>query len=202
MQYQHWIQFYRARVLLLFKKDAEAVEAFKAALAAKPDFGLAASCLGHHFASRHQAHLAEQWFLEALRIDPTDAIAQFNLGYHYERQKAFAKAVAAFQAAIDLKPKLDQAWYGMGLALAAQNQHEAAAKALEKAAELQPMNPHAWYAMGMAYHTMGNKAKVDEIVAHLGRFDPKMTQQLMRETGRINPSSALLQSHAPTQADK
>ena len=73
----------------------------------------------------------------------------------------------------------------MGLAYAAQNQHDAAAKALEKAAELQPMNPHAWYALGMANHTMGNKAKVDEIVTHLERFDPKMTRQLMRETGRI-----------------
>lgn len=202
MQYQHWVQFYRARILLLFKKDQAAVSAFKSALAAKPDFALAASCLGHHFASRHQAHLAEQWFLEALRIDPTDAVVQFNLGFHYERHKEFARAVTAFQTAIDLKPNLDQAWYGMGLALAAQNQHGAAAKALEKAAELQPMNPHAWYAMAMAYHTMGNKAKVDEIVAHLGRFDPKMTQQLMRETGLTHQSAAAPQSQTPVQADK
>lgn len=196
------MHFYRARVLLIFKRDAQAIEAFKMALAAKPDFGLAASCLAHHYASRHQQHLAEQWFHEALRIDPTDAIAQFNLGYHFERHKEFAKAVAAFQAAIDLKPKLDQAWYGMGLALAAQGLHDSAATALEKAAELQPMNPHAWYAMGMAYHTMGNKAKVDEIIAHLGRFDPKMTQQLMRETGRINQSPTAPQSQTPMQAGK
>ena len=187
MQLQHWMQFYRARIMLLFKLDAQAIEAFKMALAAKPDFGLAASCLGHHYASRGQGHLAEQWFHEALRIDPHDAVAQFNLGYHYERQRQFDKAVAAFQAAIDLKPKLDQAWYGMGMAYAAQNQHEAAAKALEKAAELQPMNPHAWYSLGMANHTLGNKAKVDEIIEQLNRFDPKMTQQLMRETGRIGP---------------
>ena len=70
----------------------------------------------------------------------------------------------------------------MGLAHAALNQHDAAAKAFEQAAELQPMNPHAWYSLGMAHYTMGNKDKLRDVIAHLDRFDPKMTKQLIRET--------------------
>ena len=121
-------------------------------------------------------------FQEALRINPSDAVTHFNLGFNYERHKQYEKAIAAFQSAVNLNPKSDRAWYGMGLAHAALNQHDAAAQAFEKAAELQPMNPHAWYSLGMAHYTMGNKAKVSEIILHLNRFDPKMTKQLVRET--------------------
>ena len=71
----------------------------------------------------------------------------------------------------------------MGLSQAALGRHDEAAKALEKAASLQPMNPHAWYSLGMAYHTLRNQDKVRQIIEQLSRFDPKMTQRLMQDTG-------------------
>ena len=46
------------------------------------------------------------------------------------------------------------------------------------------MNPHAWYQLGMAYHTLRNPEKVNEVVMHLLRFDPKMTRRLILDTGR------------------
>ena len=132
MKFEQWKHFYRARLFLLLKQDAKAIDGFKMALAANPEFGLAASCLGHLYASRGQVHLAEQSFLEALRINPKDAVSHFNLGFNYERQKQYAKAIDCFKAAIEIRPKIDRAWYGMGLAYAALNQHDAAAKALEQ----------------------------------------------------------------------
>lgn len=182
MKLEHWMHFYRARVFLLLKQEEKAIDALNAAIAANADFALAASCLGHHYASKGQMHLAEKNFLEALRIDPNDAVTHFNLGFNYERQKQYGKAIDAFQSAVKSNPKSDRAWYGMGLAHAALNQHDAAAKAFEQAAELQPMNPHAWYSLGMAHYTMGNKDKLRDVIAHLNRFDPKMTKQLIRET--------------------
>jgi tetratricopeptide (TPR) repeat protein len=77
----------------------------------------------------------------------------------------------------------------MGLALAALGRHEEAAQALEQAARLQPMNGYAWYELGMAYHALNNRDKLDEVIAHLNRFDPNMTQHLIRATGKSADSA-------------
>jgi Flp pilus assembly protein TadD len=74
----------------------------------------------------------------------------------------------------------------MGLAHAALGQHEDAAKALNEAAKLQPMNPHAWYQLGMSSHALHKPEKVDEVVMHMLRFDPKMTRRLILDTGRTD----------------
>ena len=63
------------------------------------------------------------------------------------------------------------------------NRHEEAARALERAARLQPMNGIAWYELGMTYHALHRTDKVRETIAYLHEFEPKMTMQLMRETG-------------------
>lgn len=183
MKLLHWAYFYKARILEMLKRHDEAIGAFRDALAADPQFGLAASCQGHLHASLGQPALAVRSFLEALRIAPNDAVAWFNLGFVYQQQKQHADAIAAFQNAVRLKPDIDRAWFGMGLSHAALGRHDEAAKALEKAASLQPMNPHAWYSLGMAYHTLRNQDKVRQIIEQLSRFDPKMTQRLMQDTG-------------------
>ena len=70
------------------------------------------------------------------------------------------------------------------LALSTLGRHEEAAQALEQAAHLQPMNGHAWYELGMAYHTLDSRDKLAEVIAHLNRFDPKLTQHLVRATAK------------------
>jgi len=119
-----------------------------------------------------------------LRADPANAVAHFNLGYTLDKRGDFAKAIAEFGEAIRLNPKIDRAWYGMGLSHAALGQHGEAAKALHEAATLQPMNPHAWYQLGMAYRTLNQPEKMDEVVKHLLRFDPRMTRRLIVDSGR------------------
>jgi tetratricopeptide (TPR) repeat protein len=183
MSFRRWVHFYQARFFVLLKQDARAINAYQLALEADKDFGLAASCLGHLYASQGQTQLAERYFLGALRIAPDDAVTHFNLGFIYETQKKYEEAVTAFQTAVRLKPKIDRAWYGLGLAYTAQGRLEAAAEAFENAATLQPMNPHAWYNLGMTYYTLRNQDKVSEIIGHLNRFDPKMTKKLIQDTG-------------------
>jgi hypothetical protein len=36
----------------------------------------------------------------------------------------------------------------------------------------------------MAYHMLGSRDKLDEVIAHLNRFDPRMTQHLVRATAQ------------------
>ena len=70
----------------------------------------------------------------------------------------------------------------MGLCHASLNRHDEAARALEQAAVLQPLSPYPWYHLGMAYHTLDNRKKVDEVIAHLNTFDPKVTRKLINDT--------------------
>lgn len=44
------------------------------------------------------------------------------------------------------------------------------------------MSPYPWYQLGMAHHPLNHPDKVAAIIAHLERFDPKMTQQLKNDT--------------------
>ena len=116
--------------------------------------------------------------------DRGDAIAWFNLGFIRHQQGRLDAAIEAFSRAVEIKPAIDRAWYGMGMAQASLGRHEQAASALERAAELQPMNSHAWYNLGMAYHTLHRPEKVEEVIRHIHRFDPKISRQLILETGR------------------
>jgi len=108
----------------------------------------------------------------------------FNLGYVREQMKAPRSALESFQKAAHLKPTLDRAWYGMGLARATLGEHAEAATAFREAARLQPMNGHAWYQLGMAYHHCGEPAKVEQVLHKLLEFDPKISRQLIKDSGR------------------
>ena len=80
-------------------------------------------------------------------------------------------------------PRLDRAWYGIGLSLRALGQPEQALDAFEQAAVLQPMNGHAFYEVGMTHHALGRSDKVEEVLGHLGSFDPRLANKLARDAG-------------------
>ena len=181
---EHWRYYLHGRVLEAFNRRQAAIAAYLDALRVKPDFQRAANRAAYLLAALERYAEAEPYFDAVLRAEPRNAVAHFNLGYTHDKRGQYAKAIEAFSKATHLNPKLDRAWYGMGLSHAALGQHEAAAKALHEAATLQPMNPHAWYHLGMAYHTLQNPEKVNEVVMHLLRFDPRMTRRLILDAGR------------------
>jgi tetratricopeptide (TPR) repeat protein len=183
---EHWRFYVQGRLLELFGRDDAASTAYRAALGEKPDFHRATNRIAYLLASRGHFADAEPYFKEVLRLEPGNAVAHFNLGYTYDQCGRFADAIAAFSEATRLNPKIDRAWYGMGLAHAKLGQHEEAAAALNEAAMLQPMNPHAWYQLGMAYHASHKPEKVQEVVMHLLRFDPKMTRRLILDAERTD----------------
>ena len=181
---EHWRSYMAGRLLELFNRREKAIDAYRAALQRKADFHRAANRLAYMLASLQRYAEAEPHFQAVLHADPGNAAAHFNLGYTFDKRGEHEKAIAAFKEAIRLNPKIDRAWYGMGLSHAALGQHEEAAQALHEAATLQPMNPHAWYQLGMAYHTLHKPEKMDEVVMHLLRFDPRMTRKLILDSQR------------------
>jgi tetratricopeptide (TPR) repeat protein len=181
---EHWQYYLRGRALELFGLKVQAIDAYRAAMRAKPDFLRPVNRIAYLLASQERFADAEPYFQAVLRADPGNAVAHFNLGYTLDKRGHYGKAVHEFREAARLNPKIDRAWYGLGLAHARLGQHREAAVALEQAATLQPMNPHAWYQLGMALHLTGNAERFMQVVMHLLRFDPKMTRRLILDAGR------------------
>ena len=181
---EHWAYYIRGRLLETLRRAQQSIAAYEAALRVKPDFHRCSNRIAYILAGQERYAEAEPYFRAVLDADPGNAVAHFNLGYTYDKRGQYAKAVEAFCEATRLNPRIDRAWYGLGLAYAALGKHEDAAKALREAATLQPMNPHAWYQLGMAYYKLHNPEKVDEVVMHMLRFDPKMTRRLILDAER------------------
>lgn len=181
---EHWRYYLRGRLLELFGLKPQAIAAHSAAMRSKPDFLRPANRIAYLLASQERFAEAEPYFQAVLRANPGNAVAHFNFGYTLDKRGQYDRAVHEFREATRLNPKIDRAWYGLGLSHAALGQHGEAAKALHEAATLQPMNPHAWYQLGMAYHTLHNPEKVNEVVMHLLRFDPRMTRRLILDAER------------------
>lgn len=181
---EHWRYYILGRVLEAFGRAQESINAYQAGLRVKPDFHRCSNRIAYILAGLERYADAEPYFLVVLGADPGNASAHFNLGYTYEKRGQLENAVASFREATRLNAKFDRAWYGMGMVNAALGKHEDAAQALHQAATLQPMNPHAWYQLGMAYHTLHKPEKVNEVVMHLHRFDPKMTRRLILDAER------------------
>jgi tetratricopeptide (TPR) repeat protein len=189
MKIKPWWHVQRSRLFAMFKQHERAADELREALRLDPAYVRAACALGFLYGSLGRYSLAVEHFEVALKIEPDNAIALFDLGYVRHREGQHELAIAAFKDAVRLKPNIDRAWYGMGLALSALGRHEEAAQALEQAARLQPMNGYAWYELGMAYHTLNSRDKLDEVIAHLNRFDPKMTQHLVQATAKTSHQS-------------
>lgn len=139
-----------------------------------------------------QAHvLAEQGDREAalnvlaqlLVLQPGRADAWFNHAYLCEALGRVAEAETGFRRAIGLDPLLDRAWYGLGLSLIQQGRLDEAAAALSKNTELQPMNPYGWYQLARVHVDRQDAAAAERIIGHLAQFEPRVAEQLRRETG-------------------
>jgi len=183
MNYEHWRHSTRAWLFHFFGKADLAFNEYAKAFYYLPSAS-AARNLGFIAASRERLPEAVRWFEEAAALEPGDSETRFNLGFVRERLGEREAAITDFREAVRLKPAHDRAWYGLGLAQAHLGNHGEAATAFEEAARLQPMNGEAWYHLGMAQHLANNPDRVREVIEHLRGFEPKRSNQLIRETGR------------------
>ena len=181
--FDHYVYYYRARFFELMKKPHDAARDYRKTLALKPDFAPALIALGVLYASIQQYPSAEDCLGKLLHLDPDNANWLFDLAFVYEKQRRFDDAIRLFERSVAINSKLDRAWYGMGLSYAAKGDHAAAAKSFEKATKLQPWAPYPWYQLAMAHYALDNMNKVKEILRHVSTFDPKVTEQLERDTG-------------------
>jgi Tfp pilus assembly protein PilF len=58
--------------------------------------------------------------------------------------------------------------------------------ALKRNTELQPMSPYGWYQLARVQIDRQEPEEARKIIRHLKGFEPKVADQLVRETG-LNP---------------
>lgn len=183
MNYDYWRHSARAGLLHFFGRDELAYGEYLTAHRHAPSAAIARN-LGALAAGLGRPADAVGWFEEALRLDPDDADTWFNLGFTRDRQGVLAEAAAAFAEALRHKPEFDRAWFGLGSVEAQRGRHAEAAAAFEEVARRQPMHGEAWYHLGMAHHHADNRDRVREVAEKLRTFDPKRSNQLIRDSGR------------------
>jgi tetratricopeptide (TPR) repeat protein len=107
----------------------------------------------------------------------------FNLAFLLEEAERHDESEVAFRRAVALDPQLDRAWYGLALVLIRHHRLDEAVEALKRNTELQPMSPYGWYQLARVQVDRDKPEEARKIIRHLKGFEPKVADQLVRETG-------------------
>jgi tetratricopeptide (TPR) repeat protein len=184
MNLGHTLFRLRAMAMLTLGMRDGAEAAFTQMLARWPDDAYALASRAHlraELGRRSQAIADQQHLVE---VHPKRSAADwFNLAYLLEEAERHDEAEPAFRRAVELDPQLDRAWYGLGLALIRQQRFDEAVAALKRNTELQPMSPYGWYQLARVHVDRDKPEEARRIIRHLKGFEPKVADQLVRETG-------------------
>ena len=82
----------------------DAIESYRKALAAKPDYAPADFYLGEVYAAMNKPDLAIKSYLDAIEVAPNYVQAHYRLAMVYMRIEELKKARASFQRVIELAP--------------------------------------------------------------------------------------------------
>lgn len=179
-----WLLKLKAMALLMFGRKRAAEEIFGEMLVRWPDDPYALASRAHIRAQDGRRDEAIRDLQQLVHRHPARSAADwFNLGFLMESADRIEDAEAAFRRAVDLDDKLDRAWYGLGLSLIRQHRFDEAVAALKRNTELQPMSPYGWYQLARVHVDRHDPEAARKIIRHLQGFEPKVAEQLQRETG-------------------
>ncbi|MBT8055887.1 MAG: tetratricopeptide repeat protein [Gammaproteobacteria bacterium] len=99
----------------------------------------------------------------AIGRDPVNAPNYANLGNNYRWSRRPEEAISAYRAALRLSPDLGAAQSFIGIALLAQERHPEALESMER----EPFEPYRLIGLTMVYHSLGEAAKSDAVLAQL-----------------------------------
>lgn len=171
----------RANTALIFKRNQQAVEAYREMLAVDPRNEFALLMIGNLLADSGEHAKAVVELKRLTQLNPNHADAWFNLGFLHDKTDQAIEAERCFRRAVELKPSLDRAWYGLGLVLIREGRLEEAVDALKQNIKLQPFSPYGYYQLGMTYHHLGFRDDAWKVHEQLAGFEPKFSATLKRD---------------------
>jgi tetratricopeptide (TPR) repeat protein len=182
-------------------RDEEAVEAFRRAVEADPDFAEAHYRLGLAYNVTRQPDEAEKAFRDAVKAyekitkrDEKNSDAFYFLGLCYEKLGEYDDAVKALKEAVKTSPaENDDKYYELGFAHFKLAQYDESVRALNKALEV---NPDNYPAQDLLEKAKAGAERIEDFRKH-------QEQQMRKQQGQKNSnannsnSNAAANSNAP-----
>ncbi len=137
-------RFNQAATLHQQGKLAEAVDAYRAALALRPDLVVGHYNLGSALKALGELDEAAASYRKAIALQPDFHAAHYNLANTLRDLRRGDDAIASYRKAIALKPDFAEAYNNLGLVYQAQGRFDQAAENYRKAIAIQPgfADPH------------------------------------------------------------
>ena len=179
------LQKYQAMSWLVMGQRHAAGRVFEAMLQTHPDDVYALASRAQLAAQRADKTAALKDMKRLCELDGDSAHAWYNYGYLLNDCGDVDQAEIMFRKALDLSPKLDLAWYGLSLVHIRQKRFDDAVATLKKNTQLQPMSPYGWYQLARVHVDRQQPDEARKVIAHLRGFEPKVADQLVRETGLV-----------------
>jgi len=144
------------------QKEA-AIEKYRQALAASPDYSAAMHNLGKLLKETGKFDEAVELCERLVAIDPANAVSRNVLGNSLQELGRFEEAITHYQEALRLKPDYTDAHFNLGVALQSLRRFEEAVTHYKEALRLKPEYATAHFNLGAALQSLGRFA---EAVAH------------------------------------
>lgn len=133
----------------------EAVEAYRQALAVRPDLAIAHCNLGHALMLLGRLDESVAACRQALAIQPDFAEALANLGNALGQQGRLEEAIDCYRQALARNPQLAEVHGNLGNAYLLQGRHDDAIAACQRALQLDPRFAAAYSHLGKAFAARG-----------------------------------------------
>ncbi|HTU24912.1 MAG TPA: tetratricopeptide repeat protein [Pirellulales bacterium] len=137
-------------------KPAEAAEAYRRALALRPDFAEMHNNLGAVLLELGQADEAQAELERAVALKPDLFLAHTTLANLFATRGDTRRARSHFDRAVMAGPNFAPARYGLGVLLGGQGQLDAAREQFEQVVALRPDHAAAYYNLGWIAQSQGN----------------------------------------------
>ena len=142
------------------KRDtSQAIRAYLALLAIKPEHTGALYSLGYLYDGQKDSRRAKEMLERLLKVEPSNADGWYLLGRIAEKENRLTDAAKAYRQAIGSKPDLVDAHYNLGFLYRSMNKRDEAAKQFQEVIRLKPEYAEAHMNLGVTYTDLN---KLDE----------------------------------------
>jgi eukaryotic-like serine/threonine-protein kinase len=171
-----WLNFELGFALFEAHRFDEALGYYRAALALRPDVGVAHNGVGVTLAWLGRTDDAIEHFQEALRLDPKNAWAHHNLGFVLRRKGLVEEPIDHFQQSIRLDPNNVMPYLVLGEVLSKAGRVDEAIHYYQEAIRVDPNSIMPYIGLG-------------DVLSRAGRVDEAI--HYYQEAIRLDPNSAL-----------
>lgn len=156
----------------LKRRDQEALEHLRAALALDPSLYQAHCCLGWSYGTLGRYEEAVAAIKEAVRLKPDDARAYWLLGLAYDDLGHWQEELEAYQQAINLKRDEARVHRNFGFAYGQLGRWQEAVDAYKQAIRVKPDYAEVYYLLGLVYARLGRSQEELEAYKEAIRVKP------------------------------